>query len=207
MDMKMKRMRVMFLGVLLASFFASCVTIESAADKDFHMKLTRVFITVHSNEDMKDFFRDLESGLRTGFSLHSIDSKLKELNELSLDGPSQVQREIDEYHPDAVLIIGNGVTKQSTSAPHFIGGTGPGGSGGTMIAGNTYTSGGKMEAGLFQPHSDQAIWKATVSTTGFLGMGVGSGSGAAEKMLAQLVNDGLIPKAATGSDTTKPSTQ
>ena len=104
-----------FKFILLVFLLQSCVTakITSVKDINYTKKPARIFILVNNSNDTKTFWNESATEMVKGLKGKGVEAVSYVKSNLSLDSEGDINKKINDYNPEAVLIIRQTVTSGS----------------------------------------------------------------------------------------------
>jgi hypothetical protein len=166
-----------FLFVLLLMILTSCVTANITSNKspDFTQKVQKIFITGRSSEASKAYLQSVVRYTQTYLKAHKVETEFYYFDQLSLVSDSELNDRINQYNPDAVMVI-NETERRSRQGQFY----------------QTINSGSTCDIKLFLIGKDNPVWRASLVADG--NQGVEEASEQASKYLYdKLKTDGIIP--------------
>ena len=157
--------------ILLVIFLQSCFTakIESHKQEGYNQKLQKIYLIVNGAKESKTFSDGLLSGLNTKFKEKNVLTEGFVRDPLSLDTDEDIQKRIDDFNPDGLLIL-----KQTR-----------------ISYTNNAITGGTFELTLIDGKTKKPVWKGLVDVFGSLGIN-GSIGTSVNNLIKKLEQDQLI---------------
>jgi hypothetical protein len=156
-----------------AALFTACasISIESARDPGFSGKISRLYVLIRDNGQLKSSYsQNLQRALTERLSARGIVSQVQIVSSLELD-ESRYSRDIKTFSPDAVLSIqwAGGTRRLSEVIEVF------------------------WDASLHIPQTRTRIWRATIHLSG--GSSLSRMTAMTDSILSRLEQDGIIAPA------------
>ncbi len=145
MNKKLRHFLVFFV-LLLTVVLQSCYSAKIVSNKDvnYTQKLKRVYVIVSSAKDVKHFDDRLLTALTDKIKLKGVFADGFARNPLSLETEEDINRKINKYDPDALLLI------KQTQITYINGGPGA----------------GTFEITLIDKETKKNVWKSTLNLQG-----------------------------------------
>jgi len=144
----MKTVNLFTIG-LFALLFSSCVTSNVLFNNnpDYHTKIKTAFIEV-KDVRIGRFLDGLSLSLITNLKNNDVSIKLLVNDALSLNSEEDIQKQIQDFHPDVLIVIERADTKMGHSKYGY------------------YYDGGTYLMSIVLPESNKIIWKSSILTSG-----------------------------------------
>ncbi|HMI06993.1 MAG TPA: hypothetical protein VK528_05580 [Flavobacterium sp.] len=159
--------KLLLIGLLLV--IAGCgikTHIDSNKSPDFSEKITKLYILVKQSDSSKPFLYPFVTNFETELTAKGIAFEEYYMDPLSLESEEDIQKKIQDYGPNTVMIISQSesrITHSSHTNSGFGSGfnNGYGGFGGSS-SGRTI-SGGTFDIKIFKPAGKNPVWRANLS--------------------------------------------
>lgn len=157
-----------------AALLTACasVSIESARDPGFSGKVSRLYVLIRDNGQLKkSYSQNLQKALTERLSARGISSRVQIISPLELDD-SRYSKDIKTFSPDAVLLIQQtGGTRRLQEVIEMY-----------------------WDVSLFIPETRTRIWRASIHMSG--GSSLSRMTAMADSILSRMEQDGIISPAA-----------
>lgn len=176
-------MRLAAVVLCLALVSSGCVTakIESQRDDSFEKEITRVYVYSSLRMDDQELAEAFSLAIESELGLQGIAAQPQVKDPLALDEEDMVTGEVATFAPTVILEL------TQTEASSVQTSHGPG-------MGFTQSDRAVYDASLYDAVTRKRVWRAQVSTSrdAFMTTQDAAASKLAKKIVAQLVEDGLI---------------
>ena len=164
------KIKNLFVIGLFAMLFSGCVTsnVSFNNNPDYNKKMKTVFFEV---KDVKigKFLDGLGQSLITNLENQGVTVKLSVNDALSLNSEKDIQKKIEDYQPDVIIIL----ERANTSLGHSKSGY--------------FYNGGTYLMSIVLPENNKIIWKASISTSGEQGS-LGGVDAAVKQTVEQIIS-------------------
>ena len=170
------------------------VKIDSNKEPDFSGKISKLYILIKQTDNAKPFLYPFITRFETYLTSKNIAFQEYYLEQLSLETDENVQKRIDAYGPNTVMIV----SQDQSRITHSYSNNGFAGSGGYNSvgfggnAGNMRRiTGGTFDIKLFIPKSKNPVWRASLRADSPKGI-KRAVTEATEKFINKLIADNLL---------------
>jgi hypothetical protein len=164
--------KLLFTTVLTTAFLLqACVTAKITSNKQvgYEKKIKKFFILINGSKEEKNFFAYFSQGLKTKLTTGQVESTSYVRNELSLDSEGDIDKQISDYNPEALMVIKQTVVHST----------------------NSMVDGGTFEITIIDGESKKPVWKGAFEVYGQFGISDAAQTGV-NKLYAKLIEDKLI---------------
>ncbi len=141
---------LILLSLFLVTCLQACVTVKIDSNKEasYTKKPKKIYILISGAKQAKIFCQAFSDGLQSKFNEKGIQSESYVYNPLSLETDSDIDKRINQYSPEALLVIKQ---KQVHST-------------------NGGVDGGTFELSLIDGATKKPVWKSELDVYGQMGM-------------------------------------
>ncbi len=166
--------KTLIIGLLF--FATSCVTSKITSNKssDFNKKIGKLYVLVKGTDSAKPFFESFTNELSASLNAKSIESEVKYLDQLSLESENEINQAISDYGGNLLMVINQTESRQTINNNY-----------------GAYNTGGTFDVKIFQPNSENPVWRANLKADGQFGLKT-SAKKACEKLIEKLIEDNLL---------------
>jgi hypothetical protein len=164
--------KLLFTTVLTTAFLLqACVTAKITSNKQegYDKKIKKFFILINGSREAKNFFTYFSQGLKSKLATGQVESTAYVRNELSLDSEGDIDKQIIEYNPEALMVIKQTVVHST----------------------NNMVDGGTFEITIIDGETKKPVWKGAFEVYGQFGITEAAQTGV-DKLYAKLLEDKLI---------------
>ena len=157
--------------VVFALLLQACVSAKLVSNKQegYTKKLNKIYVIVSGTKKSKSFFNQFSTTLQTKLKEKSVESFVYYRNELSVDSDSEVNARINEYNPQALMLIRQTVVHST----------------------NGMIDGGTFEKSIIDRETKKPEWKAEFEVYGAMGLSNAVETGV-KKLCNKLTEDQII---------------
>jgi hypothetical protein len=157
--------------LVVITFLQSCVTakITSNKDADYIKQPKKIFILMNVSKEASGFSNGLLWGLKSKLKEKGVESTSYQHNPLSFDTDQDINKKIDDYAPEALMVIKQKVV-------HSI---------------NSMVDGSNFEITLIDNETKKTVWKSDFEVYGQMGIEDAVNKGVNE-LLKKLMKDKII---------------